>query len=140
LVPYNTGGEVRVFVLILVIGVGLLIYGIYLLALRIKFIPMSKAITGTVIDLHETSTRRNGRAYFPVIEYYDPETNRIESFEHNVGSGRSAYNVGDSLELRYYSDGDRKLVLVNSWSGIWGTLSACIIAGIVFIIFGLLMR
>lgn len=112
-------GESRVYVIVLVIGLGLITYGIYILSLRIRLVPMSKIIIGTVIDMNETRTSKGRIAYFPVIEYRDPETCSIESFQHDVGGGRSKYNIGDSLELRYYNDGDKKLVLINSWPGRW---------------------
>lgn len=128
------------FIIILALGLWLLVYGISALSARIKLVPMSKAITGTVIGLHETRAKRNRTAYFPVIEYYDPETNCLESFEHEAASGRSTYNIGDNLELIYYNSGDKKMVLINTWSGIWLAPIAFIIGGIIIFAFGVLMK
>jgi hypothetical protein len=126
-----------VFIIILVIGIWLLVYGISNLSVRIKYIPISKVITGTVIDMRKAYARRGRTAYFPVIEYYNPETNNVEKFEHEVGNGYSKYNIGDILELRYYNGKSKKFVLVNTWAGIWSAPIAFIIAGLIFTALGL---
>jgi hypothetical protein len=121
----------------LVVGLGLLIYGIYIVSLRIKLIPLSVIITGTVTDMKETLTSRRHKAYYPIIEYSNPVTNEKESFQHDIGNGRSKYNIGDNVELRYCNDGAKKLVLINAWSDIWSTPIAVIVAGVIFTAFGL---
>lgn len=128
------------FMIILFIGLALIANGIFTLSVRIKFIPMSKIITGTVIDMRITPAQKGRTAYYPVIEYCDPETNELESFQHEVANGRSKYNIGDSMELRYYEDGNKKIALINTWSGIWLTPILSIIAGVIFTAFGALMR
>jgi|WetSurMetagenome_2_1015567.scaffolds.fasta_scaffold737694_1 hypothetical protein len=127
------------FLLILGIGVGLLAYGIYVLSLRIKLVPLSKIITGTVVGMKETLNSKRHKVYYPIIEYSNPATNEKESFQHDVGNGRSKHNVGDNLELKYYNDGNKKLVLINAWSEIWFTPIAIMIAGVIFTAFGVWM-
>jgi hypothetical protein len=127
------------FIVILAIGLGLITYGIYNLFVRSKTIPMSKTITGTVIDMHATSARRGRTAYYPIVEYYNPETDAMDRFKHEVANGRSQYNIGDSLELLYYGSGNRKQVLINTWSGKWSVPTVSIFAGLVFTAAGVLM-
>lgn len=125
------------FIIILAIGIWLLVYGISKLSVRIKYVPMSKIITGTVVDMRKTYAKRGGTAYYPVIEYLNPETNNVEKFEHEVGSGHSKYNIGDILDLRFYNGVSKKFVLINTWAGIWSAPIAIIIAGLVFTASGL---
>lgn len=128
------------FMVILIIGLGLIVNGVLTLSSRVKLIPMSKVITGTVVNMQATPANRNRTAYYPVIEYCNPDTNEAESFKHEVANGRSKYNIGDTVELRYYDNGERKLVLINTWSGMWLTPIISMIAGAIFAAFGVMMR
>ena len=71
-------------------------------------------------------------AYFPLIEYYNRQTGTVESYLHEAGGGSTTYRIGDTIELLFYSDADRKLVLINSWSGKWLAPIAFIVGGVLF--------
>ena len=126
-------------IIFLLIGLGLVLYGLITISSRRKIVPLSQVITGKVIDLRETHVRKGRPAYFPLIEYYNPHTGTVESYLHEAGGGRTTYLVGDAVELLFYSDADRKLVLINSWSGKWLAPIAFIVGGVIFTAFGVLM-
>ena len=47
-------------IIFLIIGLGLVLYGLTTISSRRKIVPLSQVITGKVIDLHETRLRKGG--------------------------------------------------------------------------------
>ena len=93
-----------------------------------------KIVRGVVKDV-----KFNGKAYFPVVEYYD-EDNPVKNviIELDEGSNLFNYEIGTTVELVSYKDKniDKTKLFIKSWIINYGFNLIWITAGIIFILYG----
>ena len=105
--------------IISVIGPFLIFLGMVIFVERKKFIKLSKVIDGVIIDI-KVGSISHGETYFPIVRYYDEFSRKNKVYESNTGYSFSRFKIGDDLQLRYYSNGIKKKICLNTWFGIWG--------------------
>lgn len=115
----------RNFILLLIFGLAILIFGILMLMKSKRFVANSKVIKGTVIDMH----KGHKGLYYPIIEYFNEEEQKMESFKLDTGTNPLKHKKGDAVELRYYSNGSKKELQLNTWFGLWGAPVLLILLG-----------
>lgn len=124
------------FFLFAILGILLFIIGLVYLINKISLVKHGKIISGTVIDLREDYVN-NKKAYFPVIKYYDDNGQR-KSFKSEAGFSRLKYAVGDNVGLRYYRQGLKDVVCINTVFALYGVSLISIPIGLLFSIIGIL--
>ncbi|WP_456279317.1 DUF3592 domain-containing protein [Bacillus sp. AK128] len=103
----------------LLIGVSILLYGIFNLFLTKKYVKHSSVVQGKIIELSKEPVSRT-TAYFPVIEYYDEFEQQKKVFKSMMGYDKHRFEVGDLVEVRSYMKKNKQELLINNWSAIWG--------------------
>jgi hypothetical protein len=116
----------------LALGPFLLITGLIILIKRRKFVKESTVINGVVSEIKIGIVRRNRKAYYPVVRYFDPVTASEETYESNTSYEASSFRIGDKVELRYLNNGMKKQLCINTWFGIWGLSFMLILFGLIF--------
>ncbi|MEB1808406.1 MAG: DUF3592 domain-containing protein [Bacillaceae bacterium] len=101
-----------------------------------RTMKQSKVTKGKIIDLRLEPVAR-AMAYFPVIEYFDEIEQEVRTFKSYMGYDRRKYEIGESVEVRYYIKNDKKELMINNWSSIWGKGVFAAVFGFIFFLIGL---
>gem|GEM_PF-6993937 len=117
-----------------IVGSLALMYGMSSLKKIRLYFRDGKIVKGVVKDV-----KFNGKAYFPVVEYYD-EDNPVKNviIELDEGSNLFNYEIGTTVELVSYKDKnkDKTKLFIKSWIINYGFNLIWITAGIIFILYG----
>lgn len=117
-----------------IVGSLALMYGMSSLKKIRLYFRDGKIVRGVVKDV-----KFNGKAYFPVVEYYD-EDNPVKNviIELDEGSNLFNYEIGTTVELVSYKDKniDKTKLFIKSWIINYGFNLIWITAGIIFILYG----
>ncbi len=115
-----------------VLGPLMLVAGIITLFKRRKFVKESTVVNGVVTEIRTRPAKNNRTAYYPVVTYFNIFTSSEEEYESSTAFDSSKYKPGDKVELRYLSNGAKKQLCLNNWSGVWGFSFMLILFGIIF--------
>lgn len=102
-----------------VIGIAIVILGIYLGKKRAAFLEVAQAGRGEVVSINSRSSD-DGYVYYPVVSYSPPGSSGPITFEHDVGSNPPSYDVGDRVEVLYHPDDPARAIIdagVMNWFG-----------------------
>lgn len=118
--------------LFLLCGPAMAAAGIIVFFKRMKFAKESKIISGEVTEIRTRPASKNKVAYYPLIRYNDPMTMKEDVFESRNPYEKSRFSVGDRVELRYQTWGDKKKVCLNDWFALWGLACMLLLFGFIF--------
>jgi hypothetical protein len=128
----------------LIAGIYVFIMGFVHLKRAKKLVRDSVIIKGTIVDLKKETIRQGTNkiyTFIPIIEYVDEKDSVIKRFESHTGYIEGKYSIGDILEIRYNSNGEKTELLINNWFSKWGVPTGAIcIGGIFIIICGLVLN
>jgi len=105
--------------LLSVIGVGLVVLGIYLGKERAVFLDNATSTIGEVVKLNSRSTD-DGYVYYPVVRFTVPQSGRDVTFEHDSGSRPPSYRVGERVTVLYLPDRPDRAIIdagIMNWFG-----------------------
>ena len=105
--------------LLSVVGVGLVVLGLYLGKQRAVFLDSAMSTTGEVVKLNSRSTD-DGYVYYPVVRFTAPQTGRSVTFEHESGSRPPSYRVGEQVTVLYLPDRPERAIIdggIMNWFG-----------------------
>lgn len=106
----------------LIIGLILLITGIYFVKERMDFLEKSSIAIGTVTELRQWENSEGTRLSKPIFKF-KPGSKQEVLYEHNFSSNPPAWKVGDKANIAYDSTDPRKAKLLTYF----GTFDVAII-------------
>jgi hypothetical protein len=65
-----------------------------------QFLEKAHVASGRVIELRKTISSKNGRTFYPIVEFIDEQGKNIR-FNSSVSSSPPAYEVGEIVEVYY---------------------------------------
>ncbi len=115
-------GYIFMSLFFMVLGGGLLVWGISTYSDRVSSLESYQKTTGTVVEMREVpETENSGVTYAPVIKFSD-EKGREFRHSSSHSSDPPAYKIGERVEL-FYDKGDPESAFINSfWGKWWGTI------------------
>lgn len=121
-------------VVLFILGMALLVGGIYLLKDKVAFFNNSIQTEGTIVDV-ESSTRKNNTYYHPVISFQALDGNTYTILSETGTTSAFDYTKGDKLMVRYIEE-NPQMAKQDSLMGLWGLPMALLVAGIVILLAG----
>ena len=127
----------RIFrAIFIIIGVFMIILGIYYTFYQFSMLARSERITATVVDIHWVTTTENGKTVtygYPIYEWLDPGGSGVVFRRMSRGGGSSTPRVGDRVAI-IYDPTDSVYVFEDTLMGTWAPSIIPIFIGIVFIL------
>ena len=123
-------------IIFFLIGVGMLIGGIFAYRSNQQFLQSSLKSTGTVtgLDLKHSS---DSSSYHPVVQFRTLK-NQVINFTSSVGSNPASYQVGETVEVNYDPTNPNS-AKINDFSSNWLTVLILSVMGTVFSFLGLIL-
>ena len=115
---------------LLLVGAVLVGIGTWLFLGKLSFLDRSTVTDGVVVDL-ESHSSKNGRTYRPVVTYQSSGGEK-QTFVSQIGSSPAAYEVGESVKVRYEMGEPSSAVIDNFWE-MWGIISVLVGLGVIFL-------
>jgi len=123
-------------IIFFLIGIGMLIGGIFAYRSNQQFLQSSLKSTGTVtgLDLKHSS---DSSSYYPVVQFRTLE-NQVINFKSSVGSNPASYQVGETVEVNYNPTNPNS-AKINDFTSNWLTVLILGLMGSVFSFLGLIL-
>jgi hypothetical protein len=123
-------------IIFFLIGIGMLIGGIFAYRSNQQFLQSSLKSKGTVtsLDLRHSS---DSSSYHPVVQFRTLK-NQIINFTSSVGSNPASYQVGETVEVNYDPTNPNS-AKINDFSSNWLTVLILSVMGTVFSSLGLIL-
>lgn len=115
----------------LVIGILILILGIYLYGKQNEFINTAEKAEGTVVGNYR---RSSGRNVAPIVEFVSKD-NKIICFKSTLFSDPPAYDVCEKVKV-YYDPMLPENAKIDSFFELWGVIAIVSSIAVVFILVG----
>ncbi len=115
------------------IGVGIIVFGMFLFNGQNSFILSSKHATGTVVQ-NQLGGSKNS-TYHAVVQFTAPDGTAVK-FTSNVGTITPEFGVGKQVDVLYNPKNPQD-AQINSLLDLWMAPGLVFIIGLLFIIFGL---
>jgi hypothetical protein len=96
-------------------GALVLAVGLFLIFRLRSFLAGAVSTQGQVIDLVSSSTSEGGTTHYPRVAFTDADGKR-HSFQHEVGSNPPAFEVGESVPVRYDPDDPERAKIAKALS------------------------
>nr|WP_328703112.1 DUF3592 domain-containing protein [Alkalihalobacterium elongatum] len=113
-----------------------LLYGVFTLIKTDRTMKHSKVTKGKIIELSREPVART-IGYFPVIEYFDELEQELKTFKSLMGYDKNKFQIGETVEVRYYIKNNKKELMINNWSSVWGKGVFATVFGFIFFLAGL---
>ena len=118
-------------------GALVLAVGLFLIFRLRSFLARAVSTQGQVIDLVSSSTTEGGTTHYPRVEFTGAD-GTSHSFQHDVGSNPPAFDVGESVPVRYDPDDPEKAKIAKVLS-LWTEPVLVTAVGIGLILAGLVV-
>jgi len=109
----------RNVVVIILIGLFITAYGIYITYDQIKFSGNSVIANAVVAGFHEETGSKGRIAYFPVFQFVNGITGENVTAWGSLGSNPPIYSVGQEVEILYNPENPTVGVIANSFWDQW---------------------
>jgi hypothetical protein len=116
-----------------VVGIVLLIIGVWITADKLDLVSNGMRADGTVVDLKREYSSSNGSSsyvYYPIVKFRTEGGGTIE-FRSSVGSSHSSYSRGEGVTV-VYDPNDPERAEIDSIFALWGGSLIIFAVGAVF--------
>jgi hypothetical protein len=100
--------------LFIVIGLGLLVGGVYSGQKRANFLANAETTQGKVVSM-ESSTSDGSTVYYPIVRYTFPQSNQSVKFKHNVGSSHPSWRTGETVTVLFNPADKNDAMIEGGW-------------------------
>jgi len=102
-----------------VVGIAVVVLGVYLGKNRAEFLEVAQLSEGEVISLNSRRSD-DSYVYYPVVRYTPPGGSSPLTFEHDVGSNPPSYDVGERVQVLFHPDDPTNAIIdagIMNWFG-----------------------
>jgi hypothetical protein len=130
----------RQLVFIILIGLFITAFGVYITNDQIDFLSKSASAEATVVGFHEEVDGGGRISYFPVFQFVDSRTGYNVTAWGSLGqSNNQAYSVGQEVEILYNTENPTVGVITNSFVDKWLFSIISLPLGLALLIIGIIV-
>lgn len=109
----------RNIVFIILIGLFITAYGVYLTSEQIKFSGTCEIANAVVVGFHEEVASKGGISYFPVFQFVNSMTGENVTAMGSMGTNPPRYSEGQEVEILYNPNNPTVGAIGNSFWDQW---------------------